>query len=114
MKFKTTKKAINNGYAKVISIGYCNLQHLLCCEEPIAYTVRREGHASDVYTFGNVAITTGYAPFGNVHPDYEIQHKYETMAENICREVWDYQKRKPKLRVLIYEFLDEVLGQEDN
>ena len=43
MKFKTTKKEINNGYEFVISAGYCKLQYLLKWESPIAYTTRADG-----------------------------------------------------------------------
>lgn len=36
MKFKTTKKAIREGYYRIISVGYCNLQYLLKGHNPIA------------------------------------------------------------------------------
>ena len=64
MKFKTTRKAIKQGYENVIQVPYCGLQNLLRCESPIAYTTRAEGWGADIYDFGNTAIVTGYAPFG--------------------------------------------------
>lgn len=82
MKFKTTQKAIKSGYSTIICVPYCGLQSLLHYESPIAYTTRREGWAADIYDMGGgVAIVTGYAPFGNIRPDYETRQKYEIAAE---------------------------------
>lgn len=82
MKFKTTKKEITSTFATVICVPYCGLQNLLNYESPIAYTSRREGWAADIYNMGGgVAIVTGYAPFGNVRPAYELRERYETQAE---------------------------------
>lgn len=81
-KFKTTQKAIKASYSTIISVPYCKLQSLLSYESPVAYTVRREGWAADVYDMGGgVAIATGYAPFGNVRPSYELLRRYETDTE---------------------------------
>ena len=79
MKFKTTQKAIKTNYNTIICIPYCGLQNLLNYKSPVAYTVRREGWAADIYDMGGgVAIVTGYAPFGNVRPSYELRERYET------------------------------------
>lgn len=101
MKFKTTKKAVMNGYYKVIKVGYCSLQSLLKYENEIAYTTRAEGWGADIYQFGSVAISTGYAPFGNVTPSYEINQKYENMAMKA--------NNKSELDELIKRYIDEVL-----
>ena len=37
MKYKTTAKAIKEGYYKIISVGYCELQGLLSYKSPTAY-----------------------------------------------------------------------------
>ena len=61
MKFKTTQKEIRANYNKIICVPYCGLQTLLNYESPVAYTVRREGWAADIYDMsGGVAIVTGY------------------------------------------------------
>ena len=99
MKFRTTKKEINNGYTNRICVGYCALQTLLSFENPVAYTTRTEGWGADIYLFGTTAIITGYAPFGNIRPDYELCKKYERFAEGKSKE----EKRK-----LIDEFIKEV------
>ena len=102
MKYRTTQKAVKSGFNKVICVGYCNLQHLLGCETETAYTARREGWAANIYDFGSVAIVTGYAPFGNVCPDYDTQ------AREICSTVYNWEERKNALRALIDEFIEEV------
>ena len=108
MKYRTTQKAIKNGFYKVISIGYCDLQHLLNCETEAAYTTRREGWAADIYDFGNVAIVTGYNPFGNIRPDYETVKKYDNMACEIIGNIFSWDERKAALRSLIDNFIEEV------
>ena len=102
MKFKTTKKEIEENYAKVICVGYDNLQSLLNYRSPVAYTTRREGWGADIYDMGNgTCIVTGYAPFGNIRPGYEINRKYEEMARKaLTKEDKEY---------LINEYLKEVL-----
>lgn len=108
MKFKTTKKAVMDGYDKVICVGYCSLQSLLRCESESAYTVRREGWGADIYDFGNVAIVTGYAPFGNIRPAYETNQRYEKRAREITDGIYNWQEKKALLDDLIKEYLQEV------
>jgi hypothetical protein len=109
MQFKTTQKAIMNGYSNVIGIPYCALQNLLSCESEIAYTARAEGWRADIYDFGNTAIATGYAPFGNIRPGYDICRKYEHAAEKVCcNHDLSWAERKADLQTLIREFIEEV------
>lgn len=109
MKYKTTQRDVKNGYSNIIGVGYCNLQNLLSRETETAYTVRREGWAADIYDFGAVAIVTGYAPFGNIRPAYDIQKKYDTAAEKIrCNYELSWTEQKEQLKKLIAEFIEEV------
>ena len=111
MKFKTTQKAIREGYHTIICIGYCNLQTVLSYENPIAYTSRREGWAADIYDMGDgIAIVTGYAPFGNILPSHEICYKYESMAKKV-RSNYDilYVQMVEELDALISEFINEAV-----
>lgn len=107
MKYRTTKRDTKAGYGNVICVGYCGLQALLGYESPVAYTARREGWAADIYEFGNTAIVTGYAPFGNIRPDYETCRKYEKKAGEIPYTL-SYEERKEALNKLISEFIEEV------
>ena len=114
MKFKTTQKAIKANYNTIICVPYCGLQTLLYHESPIAYTERREGWAADIYDMGGgVAIVTGYAPFGNVRPSYELRKRYETDAEKIRYNyslAWEEQRNA--LRELQQAFIGEVTRHE--
>ena len=111
MKNMTTQKAIKANYGTIICVPYCGLQNLLSCESPIAYTVRREGWAADIYDMGDgIAIATGYAPFGNVRPSYELQERYEKQAEQI-RYLYSYNEKQNALRELQRVFIEEVIRQ---
>lgn len=112
MKFKTTQRETRENFDKIIRIPYCGLQNLLNYENPIAYTVRREGWGADIYNMGGgVAIATGYAPFGKIRPSYEVREKYEKEAENICYN-YSYEKRREMLQELQKKFVEEVLSHE--
>ena len=108
MKFKTTQKAIKQGYNNVICVSYGALQRLLSCESEIAYTTRIEGWGADIYQFGNTAIVTGYAPFGNIRPAYEVNQRYEQRAMKATDGIYNWQEKKAILQELIKEYLQEV------
>lgn len=114
MKFKTTQKAIRANYNEIIYIPYCNLQNLLNYESPVAYTARREGWAADIYDMGGgVAIVTGYAPFGNIRPSYELREQYEKQAEKIRYNYsLAWEERRDALRELQRAFIEEVTRHE--
>lgn len=108
MKFKTTQKAIKQGYNNVICVSYCALQRLLSCESEIAYTTRAEGWGADIYQFGNTAIVSGYAPFGNIRPGYEINQSYEQRATEATKGIYKWEEKKAVLQELIKEYIQEV------
>ena len=108
MKFKTTQKAIKQGYNNIICVSYCALQQLLSCESEIAYTTRIEGWGADIYQFGNTAIVTGYAPFGNIRPGYEVNQRYEQRATEATKGVYKWGEKKAILQELIKEYIQEV------
>lgn len=108
MKFKTTKKAINAGYTNRIIIPYCDLQSLLQYKNPVAYTTRAEGWGADIYEIApNTAIITGYAPFGNIRPAWDIVKKYETAAQRVLYST-PWQEREKELDKLLKEFIAVV------
>ena len=116
-KVKTTQKAIKEAYQNVIAVGYCNLQSLLdfFYDKERYYTVRKEGWGSDVYDFGNVAISTGYAPFGNVRPNYELTQKYEHKAQelrSISLLKTTYPEKRKEAEELIIKFIKEALAEK--
>ena len=109
MKFKTTRKQINQNYNRVICIGYCQAQYLLNGKNPIAYNSGVYGWNCDIYDINGVAIVTGYNPFGNIRPDYETIKKYEDEACRIACNSWgSYQNMIDKLDQLLNQFIEEV------
>lgn len=81
MAAQVTKKQILNAYDKVYSIPYCMAQSILSRETPRFYTCGVYGWNADIYTFGNVAIATGYRPFGESNEkSFEIIRKLERKA----------------------------------
>ena len=114
MKFKTTQKEIRANYNAIICVPYCGLQNLLNYENPVAYTVRREGWAADIYDMGGgVAIVTGYAPFGNIRPSYELRERYETQAEKIRYDYsLSYDQQRESLKSLARDFIKGVCNHE--
>ena len=109
MKFKTTAKAIREGYGKKIAVSYCGMQHLLWNHAPIAYTCGVYGWNFDVYTVDGVAICTGYRGMVGKSVDYEILREYETKAEKIMYDRnMEYEDRQAEVEKLLKEFLSKV------
>lgn len=104
MKMQMTKKAVVNTYPHIICVSYCALQHLLRGISPIAYTSGIYGWNADVYSISkDTAIVTGYRPFGNICPSYELLDKCEERA-----------KAAPdgKLQELLLQFVNEAREEQ--
>lgn len=111
MKFKTTKKAMREGYYHIIGTGCCNLQYLLNYENEIAYSTRAEGWACDYYEVDGVLISTGYAPLKseNVKCDYDMIREYESKAtEIVCNYKLGWEEQKTQVRELLKKFVSEA------
>lgn len=103
MKYLTTTKAIKNGYARMVSAGYCDLSSLLHYVEPVAYTCGVYGWNYDVYDVDGVTICTGYRGMpgrrANNITDYE--KKARAIDEDYTRP---YEARKAEVMTLLREF----------
>lgn len=110
MKFRATQKEIKAKFNTIICVPYCGLQTLLNYESPIAYTERREGWSADIYNMGGgVAIVTGYAPFGNIRPSYEVVERYENVAKKVRYDYFlKWEEQREQLKTLQREFIAEV------
>lgn len=110
VKTQITKKAILNGFNKVIEIGYCGAQFLLTYQSAQYYTYSKMyGWRADVYIIDNdTAIVTGYAPFGNIRPNYDRLNEYEKKAEAIRHSVHHYEDRREIINGYLKEFIKEV------
>ena len=115
MKFKTTQKAVKNGYDVVIPIGYCAMDNLLRYRTPVSYTTRNEGWGSDVYEVNGsyrVAISTGYSPFGTIKltlEQYQLIKDYEVKARTINEDFgMRYERRIIELDLILRQLIKEL------
>ena len=106
MKLKATKKEMREGYYKIISIGYCDAQHLLNYQNPIAYSAGNCGWSCDYYDINGVLISTGYAPLSskNTIDDYALVREYDKKAS----EVYSADERNALLHEFIAKVTEEV------
>ena len=115
-KSRETRKSIMASYKRTVCVPYCNLQTMLAMEDPWYYTCGTCGWNADVYHVDlDTVIVTGYRPFGNYHPKYDLVRKYENKAKEIYNEfrwVTDYEDVKDRLWNLTKEFVKEVCGDE--
>ena len=113
MKYRTTKKAVMDGYGFVISVGYADLQYLLHCKSPVAYTSGQYGWNADIYDFGNIAICTGYRPFGNISSSkYGINRMFNNMAEEVYIERnLSYDDKTKRLDDLLDKYVKYIVRQ---
>lgn len=110
MKFKTTKTTIKNNYSTIISAPYCSIQTLCAFREPIAYIDNEDGWRADIYECSHdVAIVTGYAPFGNVHPSYELCRTFEEKAEALR----DCSNREELAIQLLNDFVAAAINESE-
>ena len=112
MKRKTTRKELRGLFTTIICVGYCNLQSLLVDIDPAYYLTRPEGWAADAYIVDiNAIIVTGYDPFGNVFPEYDLQRKYELWARRVIGDGLhiDTENKLEKLAALRADFVRECL-----
>ena len=113
MKYKTTKRAVMDGYGFVISVGYADLQYLLRYKSPVAYTSGQYGWNADIYDFGNIAICTGYRPFGNIKSnEYGINRMFNNMAEEVRMDRnLSYDDEAKRLDDLLDKYVKYIVRQ---
>lgn len=89
MKYRTTDKALKEGYPQIIKLGYCEAENLLKWSDPEAYTRGTYGWKADVYRVDPwTAIVTGYAPCGNIRPSRELVEEYDNAARDFLGHVY--------------------------
>ena len=105
---RITKKRVFETHMNVVSVGYCRLQYLLKYRQPSFYTTRAEGWGADVYSVGITAIVTGYAPFGDIVPSYDVIKTYDDKAREIQSEHISYEDKRARTASLLEDFLEQV------
>lgn len=109
MSRRVYKKHVRAAYPIVAYCGYCSLQYTLYFAPQFGHTERAEGWGCDVYEIApGIALSTGYAPFGNRCLPLTITERYEKKAQQILEEnSWSYIA-KEKLEVLLNELAAEI------
>lgn len=105
MARKITRKEVLATNQHVLKVEYCRLQYLLQYSTAYAYTSGTNGWNSDIYSFGSVAISTGYRPCGDIQCSYELCKKYEEFASSEIA-------KKEALTDLLYSFIDEAIATD--
>lgn len=100
-KIKTTKKEMKDNY-RILGVGYCDMQHLLNYQTPIAYSSGRDGWSCDYYYIGNVVISTGYSYIDskNMKDDYNLIKEYEEKSREL--------NTKEETDKLLFELIEKL------
>ena len=116
MKIQVSQKFIRENYKNIISVGYCDLSTLLRYKEPIYYTAGLYGWNADIYHITNeIAIVTGYRPFGNIKASYNgICKKYEELSREITKSDLTYNEKQEKIDKLLEKFISEAIEKGVN
>ena len=105
-KYRTTAKAIRDAMragTPTVAMGYCELQRLLGCADPEAYTAGVYGWNFDVYRLGGLTICTGYRGMIGADVDTTVAEK----AASACGRA-DLDARERMLAEWIYATLDAL------
>lgn len=112
MKLKATKREIKNSYSNLISVGYCDLQHLLYFKNPFAYSAGVYGWSCDYYEISNnTCICTGYIPVGNIDPEYQLILEYNNLAQNVIYSNLTMEQKREQVNTLLNEFIQKALNK---
>nr|DAI69015.1 MAG TPA: hypothetical protein [Bacteriophage sp.] len=109
MSMRVYKKHVRAAYPIVAYCGYCDLQYTLYFTPKFGHTERAEGWGCDVYGIApDIALTTGYDPFGNRRLPLAFTERYEEKAKQILAENTYSYIAKGKLKALINELAAEI------
>lgn len=109
MKKKVTRNQLN-GYTHLFRCGYCDLQYIFKYREPTFYNAGIYGWNYDVYTWADVAITTGYRNTVGKRIPNELIEKYTEKAKAILNDgnFTNYDETKNALDLNLQAFIREL------
>lgn len=109
MSMRVYKKHVRAAYPIVAYCGYCNLQYTLYFTPKFGHTERAEGWGCNVYEIApDIALTTGYDPFGNKSLPLAFTERYEKQAKQILEKNAYSDKAKKKLENLLEKMVAEI------
>lgn len=97
MKTRIAMNELKYFYDKVFRTGYCDLCDIMNGYEPRFYNCGVYGWNCDIYTAGNIAITTGYRNMRGERIPSEILQRYTKKAQQIRKNrqyKWETKTRK--------------------
>jgi len=122
MKYKTTDREQRNNNYLVVAFGYCSIQNVERFLSPSAYTCGVYGWRADFYNFGNVTLSTGYAPLSfasdklAVKRGAYIKKKVEALnkkIEKLSRGTGDWFKMNKKTVAKIEKIINDAWKIEE-
>ncbi len=109
MSMRVYKKHVRAAYPIVAYCGYCDLQYTLYFTPKFGHTERAEGWGCNVYEIApDIALTTGYDPFGNRRLPLAFTERYEEKAKQILEKNAYSYKAKKKLEKLLEKMVAEI------
>lgn len=106
---RATRKDIYNGAARVVRVGYCGAQNLLCGVDAFASNAGVYGWNWSAYKPANdIVICTGYRNLTGIDAN-KITAKYDDAARAVRVDYtinWD--EKKKKLNAIFDEWLDAL------
>lgn len=109
MSMRLYKKHVRAEYPIVAYCGYCDLQYTLYFSPKIGHTERAEGWGCNIYELApDIALTTGYDPFGNRRLPLAFTERYEKKAKQILADNSYSCIAKEELEALINELATEI------
>ena len=107
MKYQTTRKAIVNSSANIVSVPYADLQHLLTFQYPTAYTAGVYGWNFDVYNVYGLTICTGYRgmPGRRANNIREFDEKARAIRNDWNKPL---SKQQEEIENLLREFCEQA------
>ena len=109
MSMRLYKKHVRAEYPIVAYCGYCDLQYTLYFAPKIGHAERAEGWGCNIYELApDIALTTGYDPFGNRRLPLAVTERYEKKAKQILADNSYSYIAKEELEALIKELATEI------
>ena len=118
MKLQTTKSNIRKNCGTILTAGYCELQYLLNCCSPFAYSAGVYGWSCDYFVpsskYNGVCLATGYNTdrLGGKRVSYELVKEYEQKAREIVCNYETQMNKREALNNLIDEFIEKALNEK--
>lgn len=102
---RATRKDIYNGAARVVRVGYCGAQNLLCGVDAFAFNAGVYGWNWSAYNVGGgVVICTGYRNLTG--ETVNGLRAWNERAREVCEAAHDWREREERLNALRAEFVE--------